>query len=140
MESDASHELKWRSCPAKAYPKKALFGWCAILFCAFLIVTTNIILGICLTAVLIATQANFFFSSTFTVSEDGIIAKYPLRTKRFSWEQVKRAQFFKDACFMFTRKKPSALDGWSGMAIYYFDNRDDVVPTLKEHLVEGVAS
>ncbi len=138
MKYQNANEMKWKICPARTYRKKAVLGWLVILICFLLTITTNVILGICLTAILIATQANFLFSSTFTLNESGITAKYPLRTKKYSWVQVKRVKFFKDACYMFTRKKPSNLDGWSGMAVFYLEKRDKYVPVIKQHLGKDV--
>lgn len=137
MEEVAPVETKWKICPAMVYPKKAFFGWLLIVIVAFLISSTSLILGICLSAVLIATQANFLFSSTFTINEQGIEAKYPISRKKYTWEQVRRVKFFKDSCYLFTRKKPSNLDGWSGMSVLYLDQRDNIVPVIKSHLLEG---
>jgi hypothetical protein len=122
------------------YPKKAFFGWILILFVGFLISTTSIVLGICLTAILIATQATFLFYSTFKIDDEGVFAKYPFRKKHYSWNQVKRVNFFKDVCYVFSRKKPSTLDGWSGIAVIYGDRREDVIARIKSHLQEGVAA
>ena len=137
MEEVAPVEMKWKVCPAMVYPKKAFFGWLLIVIVGFLISTTSLILGICLSAVLIATQANFLFSSTFTINELGVEAKYPISRKKYAWEQVQRVKFFKESCYLFTRKKPSNLDGWTGMAVFYHDQRDKIVPVIKSLLCEG---
>jgi hypothetical protein len=105
----------------------------------FLISTTSIVLGICLTAILIATQATFLFYSTFTIDDEGVFAKYPFRKKHYSWNQVKRVNYFKDVCYVFSRRKPSSLDGWSGIAVIYGDRREDVIARIKSHVQEGVA-
>ena len=140
MEEIAPIEMQWKVCPAKVYHKKAIFGWILIVVLGAFISSTSIILGILLTAVLVATQANFFFNSTFKINEEGLEAKYPFRTKKYTWKQVRRVKFFKDACYLFTRNKPSNLDGWSGIAVYYLDQRDRVVPAIKSHLLEGTAT
>ena len=137
MEEVAPVEMKWKVCPAMVYPKKAFFGLLLIVIVGFLISTTSLILGICLSAVLIATQANFLFSSTFTINELGIEAKYPISKKKYTWEQVRRVKFFKESCYLFTRKKPSNLDGWSGMAVFYHNQQEKIVPVIKSHLREG---
>lgn len=127
-------EMEWSVCPAKMYPKKAMFAWLVIVVFGGVIVSTNLILGICMVGVLIATQATFLFSSRFTISEDGLKAKYPIRTKSCTWKQIRRAKFFKEACFMFTRKKPSNLDGWTGMTVFYGENREVIIAAIKSHL------
>ena len=139
MEEVSPVEMQWKICPAKMYPKKAFFGWTLILFVGLMISSTSILLGVCLTGVLIATQATFLFNSTFTISSKGLVAKYPFRKKQYNWEQVRRVAFFKDVCYLFSRKKPSNMDGWSGIAVIYGDNREDVVSVIKSHLGEDVA-
>jgi len=140
MEESTKTEMKWKICPAKMYPKKAVIGWVIIIGLGLAIASTNIILGLCLTAVLIATQATFLFPSTFSITDDGVIAIYPIRRKHYSWSQVRRVKFFKDVCYLFSRKKPSNLDGWSGMALFYEENREDVIQAIRDHLREGVAT
>lgn len=133
-EKITNSEMEWSACPAKMHPKRAVFAWLIIVFFGAVIVTTNLILGICMAGVLIATQATFLFSTRFTISEDGLRAKYPIRTKFYAWKQIRRSKFFKEACFMFTRKKPSNLDSWTGMTVFYGENRDEIIAAIKSHL------
>jgi hypothetical protein len=44
----------------------------------------------------------------------------------------------KDVCYMFSRKKPSNLDGWTGIAVLYGDNRDIVIEKIKSYLNKDV--
>lgn len=127
-------DLCWSVCPAKNHPKKALFGWLVILLFGTFITTTNLILGICLIGVLVGTQATFFFTTRFSIDDEGLRANYPLRTKYYTWHQVQRVKFFNEACYLFTRKKPSNLDGWTGLAVFYGEKRHEVVLAIKSHL------
>jgi hypothetical protein len=140
MEDMDQNAMQWKLCPAKMYPKKAFFGWFLIVLVGALLFSTSIILGICLTALLIASQANFLFSSTFIINDKGFIAKYPLKRKQIAWEQVQRVQFCKDICYFFTRKKPSTLDCWSGAHILYGDKRIEVVDFIKARLHQDIAT
>ncbi len=138
-DKKTTEEIKWTACPAKNHPRKAVFAWCIILLCGSLIITTNLVLGLCMIAVLVGTQSTFLFTTRFTISEDGLKAKYPLRTKFYTWEQIRRATFFKEACFLFSRKKPSNLDGWSGIAVFYGADQDKIVAAIKARLGTEVA-
>ena len=140
MEETAPIEMQWKICPAKMYPKKAVLGWFLILVFGFFISSTSIILGIGLTGVLIATQATFLFTSSFAINNDGLVAKYPIRKKQYAWEQVRRVKFFKDTCYLFRRKKPSNMDGWFGISVFYGDRRDEVVSAIKSHLRKDVTT
>jgi len=139
-EITPTEKIIWRVCPAKLHRKKAAFAILADLGFGALVATNSLILGICMTGVLIATQATFLFSSKFTISKEGIKARYPVRTKYYNWDQIRRAKFFNEACYLFTRKKPSNLDGWSGLAVFYAENRDETIDAIKSRLKPDVAT
>jgi len=127
-------EITWSVRPANSHPKKAAFALLVDFGFGALIASNSLILGICMTGVLIGTQATLLLTSHFTISESGVKAKYPVRTKYYKWEQIRRAKFFKEACYLFTRKKPSNLDGWLGIAVFYGKDRDGIVTTIKARL------
>ena len=139
MEKSPKLEMRWKVCPASMHPKKAVFGWAIILFFGFFIASNSIILGVALTTLLVATQATFLFPTTFTIDEEGLRAKYPIRRKFYSWSSIRRVQFFKEACYLFTRKKPSKLDSWSGIPVFYGVEKEEVVAAIKAHLDEDIA-
>ena len=138
MEEREQIELQWKSCPASMHPNKALLAWFVISVVAVAICSNSIILGIALTALLIATQAGFLFPTKYSITEDGLQAKSPLRSKFHTWDKIRRASFFKETCCLFTRAKPSCLDGFSAIAVFYGPNRDEVVAALKSHLREDI--
>ena len=133
-------EISWSVRPASLHPKKAAFALFVDFGFGALIASNNILLGICMTAVLIGTQATFLLTSKFTLTDTGIKAKYPFRTKHYTWEQIRRAKFFKEACYLFTRKKPSNLDGWSGIAVFYGEDREGIESAIKARLGSEVAT
>ena len=140
MEEMDPNEMQWKVCPAKLHPKKAVFAAIFILLVCALISTSGIVLGLCMAGVLFGTQAIFFFTTTYTIDDKGLVAKFPIRKKQYTWEQVRRVKFFKEACFLFTRKKPSNMDGWTGITVMYGDKQEEVVAAIKTHLSEGVAT
>ena len=139
MEETQPIDLQWKVCPAKLHPKKAIWAGLLILVVGFAITTSGVVLGLGLSVVLIATQAVFFFTTTYTITDAGVCAKFPIRKKQYTWEQIRRVAFFKEACFVFSRKKPSNLDAWTGITIMYGEKRDEVVAAIKSHLREDVA-
>jgi hypothetical protein len=135
MENETPiEEITWSVRPAKLHPKKAAFALVVDIGFGALIASNSLILGICMTGVLVGTQATFLLTTHFTLSKEGVRAKYPFRTKYYTWEQIRRAKFFKEACYLFTRKKPSNLDGWSGIAVFYGEDRNQIVSTIKARL------
>lgn len=140
MEAKAPIEMQWKVCPAKLHPKKALWAALFIFAIGFAIASSGFVLGLALGAVLVGTQSIFFFTTTYTINAKGLFAKFPIRKKQYTWEQVRRVKFFKEACFLFTRTKPSNMDGWSGITVMYGDKQDEVIAAIKSHLLEGTAT
>ena len=139
-EKTVQDEFKWSVCPAKKHPRKVAFVLLVDLGFGALIASNSLILGICMAGVLIATQATFLFTSRFSINKDCIRAKYPMRKKVYTWKQIHRAKFFNEACYLFTRKKPSNLDGWSGLTDFYGEDRDEIIRVVKSHLEPDIAT
>ncbi len=132
--------IEWRVWPASMQPRRCIFAWAIIAISGALIMSTDLIIGILLTVLFIGSLSTFLFPSRFRIDQEGLTAMYPIRKKYYKWSQVRRAKFFNDACYLFTRKKPSNLDGWSGIAVYYGNRKDEIAALLKAHLQEGVVS
>ena len=139
MEAKEKTSIEWRVWPASLRPKQAISTWILIVVLGYVILDTDPITGVLLLGLFIASLSTFLFPSKFKIDDEGMTAKYPIRKKYFKWSQVRRAKFFDDACYLFTRKKPSNLDGWSGIAVFYGDQKDEIVASLKDHLQDGIA-
>ena len=100
---------------------------------------SNVLLGVVLTIVLIASIATFLFPSRFTIDDSGVTASYPLRKKFYEWSQIRRLKMFQHSAYMFKRKKPSNLDGWTGLALFFNADREEIVKRLNQFLSEEVA-
>lgn len=140
MEDAAHIEKQWRVCPAKMQPKKAMCTWVVIIIIGAAVVSTDPIVGSVLMLLFIGSLSAFLFPTTYTIDEEGVRAHFPIRKKYYAWEQVRRVKFFNDACYLFTRKKPSILDGWSGVALFYGEGKSEIVSAIKSHLREDVAT
>lgn len=140
MEAKEKTSIEWRVWPASFRPKQAISTWILIVVLGYVILDTDPITGVLLLGLFIASLSTFLFPSKFKIDNEGMTAKYPIRKKYYKWSQVRRAKFFDDACYLFTRKKPSNLDGWSGIAVFYGDQKDEIVASIKDHLQEGVGT
>ncbi len=139
METSEPSTYSWTCNPSDSHPVRRVFAWgCVILFGGS-IVLSNALLGFMLTLILIASIATFLFTSTFTIDQSGITAKYPLRKKFYAWSQIRRLKVFQHSAYIFKRKKPSSFDGWSGLALFFSTNRDEIVKHLDYYLSEDVA-
>jgi len=102
-------------------------------------ISTSIPMGVSALLVLLATQASFLFTTEFSIDAAGITAKYPIHRKHYEWSQVKRIMFGREGCCFFTRKKASTLDGFSGLPVFYGDQRDDIEAVINAYTSSEMA-
>ena len=140
MEAKENTSIEWRVWPASLRPKQAISTWILIVVLGYVILDTDLITGVLLLGLFIASLSTFLFPSRFKIDDEGMTARYPIRKKYYKWSQVRRAKFFDEACYLFSRKKPSNLDGWSGIAVFYGNQKDEIVASVKAHLQEGVST
>lgn len=138
MDDQPTPTLTWSVCPASLHPKKAVFAWGLIVVVGVLLLFTDLIFGIGAIVILIATQATFLFSTKFSINVDGLKAKYPIQRKHYQWSQVRRVLFGKEGCCFFTRKKSSRLDGFSGLPVFYGNQRNEIEQAIKIYLSDEV--
>ena len=139
MESSDAATYSWTCNPSAIHPVKRVFALGCIVLFGGSIIMSNVLLGVVLTAVLIASIATFLFPSTFSIDQSGITACYPLRKKYYQWSQIRRFKMFQHSAYMFKRKKPSNLDGWTGLALFFNADREEIVKRLNQFLSEEVA-
>ncbi len=139
MEETAQVEMKWKVCPAQLQPWKGALAWLSIFGTVIMIFDINPIAGIGSLAFLLSTLGFFIFPTTFTIDSEGIHAKYTISVKYYSWEQIRRAIFFKDSCTLFTRKKPTLVGG-SGMRVLFGNQATQITQIIKSHLLEGTTT
>lgn len=138
MEETAPIEMKWKVCPAAVQPWKGVVAWLVIIGTVLLIFDVHAIAGIGVLVFWIGTLGIFIFPSKYTIDDKGIYAKYPLSSKYYTWEQVRRTTFFNDSCYLFTRKKASVVG--SGMRIFFGNQGKQITSAIKSHLGDGVAT
>ena len=138
MKDKQKDELTWKVCPAPLHTWKGVCAWVVIIGVGLVIMGTDLILGLVALVFMIASLATFIFPSTFTIDGEGLLAKYPIRKKYYTWKQVRRAKFFDDACYLFTRKKSSFAE--SRMAVIFGDQQKKISTAIKSHLREDVAT
>jgi hypothetical protein len=139
MDESTNTEMQWKVCPAQLQPWKGACAWISILGTVIIIFEVNPIAGIGSLAFLLGTLGTFIFPTAFTLDSKGIHAKYTISAKYYTWEQVRRAMFFKDSCILSTRKKQTLIGG-SGMRVYFGNQATQISQTIKSHLNEGITT
>ncbi len=79
----------------------------------------------------------FFFPSRFTIDESGITAKYPLRTLRYRWEDLRRFVCDRHGGYLSTRSRRSRLDAYRGMHLLFGRDREAVIGQIRARLAPG---
>ena len=138
MEKVSPVEMQWKVCPATLQPWKGVCAWLTILGTVIIIVDVNAVAGIGALAFWLGTVGIFIFPSTYTIDAKGIYAKYPLNSKYYTWEEVRRTKFYNDSCYLFTRKKASVVG--SGMRIFFGNQGVRITAVIKSHLRQDVVA
>ena len=88
--------------------------------------------------VLGAALNRFYLPSRFTIDADGITARFPLRTQRFRWQDVRRFVIDEHGGYLSTRSTRSWLDAYRGLHILFGNQRNAVIDRIRAHVGRGV--
>jgi hypothetical protein len=126
----------WQAHPARERAGGAALGLATILAVAVAAWwSTGVIWwGVLSLAVLLFALNRFFFPSRFVIDGQGITAKYPLRSKRLAWGDLRRFSVDDNGGFLSTRARRSRLDAYRGMHILFGADRDAVVDRIQARL------
>ena len=89
--------------------------------------------------VLVASLNRFFFRSRFTIDDDGITARFPLRTRRLVWTDVQRFLIDAHGAYLSTRRRRTWLDAYRGLHLLFGRDRDAVTEHVRVHLPNAKA-
>ena len=134
MPDDLHNEtMTWRVHPARerigaaclAVGVMAAFAWLAVDW------MQNLWWGLFAGLFLFAMLNRFFLPSRFVIDAEGITARYPWRSIRFRFQDVRR--FLHDARggYLSTRRRGSILDSFQGIHLFFNGNRDHVVARIR---------
>ena len=84
---------------------------------------------------LLMTLNRYFFSSRFSIDDHRIIARYPMGRKEFEWRHIRRFTTDKHGGYLSTRSKPSRLDAYQGLQLYFDDRREEMIAEINSHLL-----
>jgi len=134
-------EYSWQAHPAReraGHAAAAAFVVVVLgLMCGLLM--QNSLWGVLAVAVMAAALNRFFFPSRFSIDEEGITARYPLRSRRLRWADLRRFAHDGEGGYLSTRTRPSRLDAWRGMHVLFGGRGEDVVPRIRARLPRGTA-
>lgn len=128
--------FKWTAYPARERPWRAALGIALILaFAAVLWLEFSspwwAMFGL---AVLLASLNRFFLPSRFAIDAKGITARFPMRTQRMSWADVRRFVHDANGGYLSTRARASRLDGFRGMHLLLGAEPEGIITLIDSHL------
>ena len=146
MVDGATTQFQWRAHPARERPGQAALGLALILAVAGSMLLgfrhgalavslgESVALAIASAIVLLATQNRFFLPSSFAVDDEGITARYPLRSQRMKWSDLRRFVHDQNGGYLSTRGVRSRLDAYTGMHILFGTQRTVVIDNIRAHM------
>ncbi len=129
--------FSWVAHPAREQPGRLIVAviWIAATMLV-VFATTNSVFWAALTIVVLVFALNrFFVPSAFELDEEGITARYPLRTRRYEWREIRRFAHDSDGGYLSTRAVPSRLDAHRGMHLLFGTCRTEAINEINLHLV-----
>ena len=121
LEQATSPVLSWQVHPARERWKAALLAAAVIAIAAWLVaeLMEQPAWGLFAAAVLVVGCNRFFFPTTYELTTDGIIARYPLKTIRYQWPELRRFVYDQTGGFLSPRARRSFLDEYRGMSLLF---------------------
>ena len=138
-ESTLAPIYQWTAHPMKTRPERLLLGGLLILLLAAMTVlfAGSWWWGLVALVILVLATNRFFFPSTFVIDEEGITAKYPLRTVRYRWRELRRFVHDENGGHLSTRGKRSFIDAYSGIHLLFDAQREEAVAQIRQMMNDG---
>jgi len=84
-----------------------------------------------LAAVILVVACNrHFFPTRYEIDAEGITARFPLKTVRHSWSELRRFVFNKTGGFLSPRAKPSIQDEYRGISLLFPPDAQTVIQEI----------
>lgn len=132
-QTETTAFFQWQAHPAKQRVKASMVGGIIIFILGITILLTfkSWILALFAIFVLVLRLNRFYFPSSFSIDNNGITAKYLLRTQQMDWSKIKRFETDNYSAYLSERSIPSRWDAFRGMHILFGNEREKVISLIK---------
>jgi hypothetical protein len=129
-------EFSWQAHPAGERLGAAVTGSLIILATAAAILLSfrSYAWSAAAVVVLVLSLNRFYFRSRFRIDPEGISARYPLRSQRCRWADVRRFMVDEHGGYLSTRSRRSWLDAYRGLHVLFGRRRPEVIERIRAHL------
>ena len=131
-------EFSWHAHPAserKSAATAASFVVLAIASAVWISSQSLLLVGLGV-AMLLAALNRFFLRSRFSIDQNGITARFPLRIQRLKWRDTRRFLVDERGGYLSSRSKRSWLDAYRGLHVLFGSHRTQVIARIRAHLPE----
>jgi hypothetical protein len=90
--------------------------------------------GVLAAILLTASVGDYLFPLTFALSESGVEARGLIHRRRMSWNQVRRVVRDDLGVKLSPLPRPSRLDAFRGIYLWFDGNADDVMAAIDHHV------
>ncbi|MCH8829561.1 MAG: hypothetical protein IID45_08295, partial [Planctomycetes bacterium] len=124
--------LRWRVHPARERMGAALFAAGVVLVLAWLAadLMQDRWWGVASGVFLFLMLNRFFLPSHFSVDQEGVTARFPLRTLQYRWTEVRRFLHDENGGYLSTRRRGSLLDSFRGIQLIFAGNSETVAARI----------
>ena len=128
--------MTWIAYPAVERPWAALGAFGVVLAVASSIYLSfdSVSWSLISVVVLVFSLNRFFLPSRFSISSKGISARYPLRHQHYAWNKIQRFRHDQRGGYVSARHRPSILDAYLGMTIFFGKHRETVVELIQRNI------
>ncbi len=129
-------EFSWQAHPAAERIGAALVGSLIVIAAAGAIYASfqSIEWSVLALVVLVLSLNRFYFRSRFHIDSEGITARFPLRSQRCRWADIRRFMVDDHGGYLSTRARRSWLDAYRGLHILFGRQRPAVIDQIRTHL------
>lgn len=90
--------------------------------------------------VLMIALNRFFLPSRFELDDEGITARYPFRTRRMKWSQLRRFAHDDEGGVLSPRRRPSRLNAFAGLHVHFGTAGETAIEAIRTRLDRAVGA
>jgi hypothetical protein len=136
LDSPDSPILSWQVHPARERWKTALAVATVLALAAWLSaqIMEQTGWGVFALCVLVVGCNRFFFPTRYELTNEGITARFPLRTVSYRWPEIRRFMYDETGGFLSPRSKSSFLDEYRGISLLFPLDSVRIIQTIRREL------
>lgn len=128
--------IAWQVHPLRERWKSALAATSVIALAAWLsaLIMGQLAWGVFASGVLVIACNRFYFPTRYELTAEGITARFPLKTIRYRWVEIRRFVYDQNGGFLSRRARGSFLDDYQGISLLFPKDSGKVIQWIRDQL------